>query len=341
MTAIAEIARPGLRALPRATYRDNLVTALLGLGSGIGGFLDAWAHVNLGGLESFFTPWHAVLYGGWGATVGWIGLLIMRERALGRRGLAAVPIGYGLGLVGIAGLAAGGLADMVWHTFLGIEVGIEPLLSPPHLLLATGDLLLSSSVLRAVWSDPASPRAPSFPSIFPALLSLALCTSAITFFFQYQMAFVQIFPERDVALGIPTVLTTNLMLAGAMLLLLRRWHPPFGSCTLLFAFQAVLALMVFEFITWPTILPTIAGGLVADTVIQRLRPSYARPASIWAVSGLTALALWSAYMLTVWLMGRLDWSAPLWSGVITLAVGTSVALGLLVAPPEVPEGEGR
>ncbi len=326
---------------PRSSHRDNLVTALLGLGSGIGGFLDAWAHVNLGGLESFFTPWHAVLYGGWGATVGWIGLLIMRERARGRRGLAAVPVGYGLGIVGIAGLAAGGLADMLWHTFLGIEVGIEPLLSPPHLLLATGDLLLASSVLRAVWSDPASPRAPRFPAIFPALLSLALCASTITFFFQYQMAFTQLLPSREVALGISSVLTTNLMLIGAMLLLLRRWHPPFGSCTLVFAYQAVMALMVVEFVTWPTILPTIAGGLVADTVIQQRRPSYAHPATIWAVAGLTSLVLWSAYMLTVSLMGQLSLSVPLWSGIIALAVGASVALGLLVAPPEIPEGEWR
>ena len=32
---------------------------------GIGGlFLDGWAHTNLPRLETFFTPWHAVLYSG-------------------------------------------------------------------------------------------------------------------------------------------------------------------------------------------------------------------------------------------------------------------------------------
>src|ERR1700719_3058532 len=33
---------------------------------GIGGlFLDGWAHANLPQLETFFTPWHAVLYSGY------------------------------------------------------------------------------------------------------------------------------------------------------------------------------------------------------------------------------------------------------------------------------------
>ncbi|TMC31860.1 MAG: hypothetical protein E6J32_02095 [Chloroflexi bacterium] len=29
-----------------------------------GAYLDAWAHRHLARLETFFTPWHAVLYSG-------------------------------------------------------------------------------------------------------------------------------------------------------------------------------------------------------------------------------------------------------------------------------------
>jgi hypothetical protein len=37
-------------------------------------FLDAWAHNNLAQLETFFTPWHAVLYSGFVALAGWMWL---------------------------------------------------------------------------------------------------------------------------------------------------------------------------------------------------------------------------------------------------------------------------
>ena len=51
--------------VPPATPREDAVTALLGTVMMLGVLSDAWAHNNIiKTLESFFTPWHALLYAG-------------------------------------------------------------------------------------------------------------------------------------------------------------------------------------------------------------------------------------------------------------------------------------
>jgi hypothetical protein len=92
----------------------------------IGGlYLDGWAHVHIPALESFFTPWHAVLYSGYIAGAGALALTLRRNRLRGASRWDALPAGYGLSLVGAFIFFFGGLADMVWHIVFGIEVGVE------------------------------------------------------------------------------------------------------------------------------------------------------------------------------------------------------------------------
>ena len=50
--------------------RDDLVTTALSGWVVAGMVLDAWAHQNVSQLETFFTPWHAVLYTGFMAMAG-------------------------------------------------------------------------------------------------------------------------------------------------------------------------------------------------------------------------------------------------------------------------------
>jgi hypothetical protein len=57
---LERVARSG----PGVGFGTDLVTALLCVWFTLGLFLDAWAHNNLPGLETFFTPWHAVFYSG-------------------------------------------------------------------------------------------------------------------------------------------------------------------------------------------------------------------------------------------------------------------------------------
>ncbi len=107
---------------PPSTVRFDWIMVLVTIW-GIGGlFLDGWAHSNVPQLETFFTPWHAVLYSGYlavaatlviktisnlkkassgerasGATLSLV--TRSRNRAPGVTFLEAVPAGYGLSLL--------------------------------------------------------------------------------------------------------------------------------------------------------------------------------------------------------------------------------------------------
>src|SRR5215211_7851063 len=93
------------------TPGEDLVTALLGACLVGGALTDAWVHTNRAStLESFFTPWHALLYGGFAAIAAWTFWLALRRRASTPRWWRdGWPVGYGIGAVGVIGFMAGGL----------------------------------------------------------------------------------------------------------------------------------------------------------------------------------------------------------------------------------------
>src|SRR5918992_97088 len=126
---------------PRARPGEDLAAALLGTWVVAGLFLDGWAHLNQPGLETFFSPWHAVFYAGFLVSAVGLARLVARHQR-GRFDPALVPVGYGLGLVGIVMFVAGGGAGGTWHTLRGGGGGVAALLSPPHPLLLGGGLLM-------------------------------------------------------------------------------------------------------------------------------------------------------------------------------------------------------
>src|SRR5688500_18524940 len=76
-----ELAATGYHTTPR----EDLITALFGLFMVAGTATDAWAHRNiLETIESFFTPWHAMLYAGFVALAAWTFWLAFRQRAAHR-----------------------------------------------------------------------------------------------------------------------------------------------------------------------------------------------------------------------------------------------------------------
>src|SRR5437868_7378550 len=108
---------------------DWIVTVLFAILIG-GVYVDGWAH-NHGKVDNtFFTPWHAVLYSGYGALAGVLLAALARNHATGLAWRVALPEGYRLSLLGALVFAVAGLGDMIWHTLFGIEVGTAALLSP-------------------------------------------------------------------------------------------------------------------------------------------------------------------------------------------------------------------
>lgn len=157
--------------------RRDAVTAAAGTLLVAGVFTDGWAHFNRPGLETFFTPWHAALYSALAINTAWL-VLVAVIAGQGRPTARSIPRGYGVALVGAGLFAVGGLADMVWHRLFGIEVAIDALVSPTHLLLGAGGLLILSTVLRAqgVLSD--QQGAWTWPARLSLVLTLAVLVSS-------------------------------------------------------------------------------------------------------------------------------------------------------------------
>src|SRR5438045_978437 len=162
--------------------REDLITLGVSLWLVGGIFLDGWAHTNLVLLESFFTPWHAVLYSGYLAVVVHMGWLIGRRS--GTRTIAdfiaAIPRGYELGLVGALMFGVAGVGDMLWHLAFGIEQNLAALLSPTHLVLFLSAILMLTCPLRAAWSDTRlDSDAPGLRAFAVPLLSIAATTALL------------------------------------------------------------------------------------------------------------------------------------------------------------------
>src|SRR5438552_2538577 len=105
VTAPAEALREGQAVAPplaRPASSAGLDWATVALSTWfIGGvFVDGWAHNHIPQLESFFTPWHAVLYSGFAATALLMLGVFMRNVAAGFHWRSALPSGYGLSLIG-------------------------------------------------------------------------------------------------------------------------------------------------------------------------------------------------------------------------------------------------
>lgn len=333
---------PGTR--PPLSRHSQIAGAAFGLWMVVGLFLDGWAHDN-NQPETFFTPWHGVLYSGFAAAGAAAVLVALRSRQPGRPVLATLPRGHGLTLAALAVFAVGAVGDLVWHETLGIEVGVEALLSPTHLVLLVGGVVALSAPVRAAWND--SPTVPaSLREFAPTVFSLSLLAALIGFFLLYLSPFVNDaagtefarlpgatheHPSTDAAelrqlLGIASILVTTLVFTVPGLLMLRRWQPPAGSFTVLFTTITVLFAGLDEFAQPWTILAGIAGGIAADAVRRRWAP--------WAVVALAAVVLWSGYFATYHLTaGGVAWSPALWSGTIVLAGLVAATLGLVSAAP--------
>ena len=341
----------------RVGPREDLITIGLGFWLLGGLFIDGWAHNTSTLVEGFFTPWHAAFYSGYAASALWLCWLVLRGLRAGKVGIAAIPRGYELGLVGAGIFGLAGLGDMTWHIVFGIEQNLEALLSPTHLLLFLGMLLIFSSPLRSAWAstEPGN-AAPTLRAFFPTLLSLTATVSVCTFLGGYFWAILDTYHttariasysrssdagrllRMSQELGIEGLLLTNVLLIAPLLYALRRWLLPFGSVTILFTADTILMNGFDNFEKKETILAALLAGLLADLLIRRLRPSAARPAALRLFAALVPLAFWSLYFAEEQLRWGIGWQPELWGGAIVLAALSGLGLSLLAVPPAVPEG---
>jgi hypothetical protein len=335
-------------------WRRDMVTTLIGAWLVTAVFSDGWAHLNVPELESFFTPWHGGLYGGLAAMAAWVALLAWQGRRPGTPPSAWLPRGYRAAAVGVILFGLGGIADLAWHEALGVEVAVDALVSPSHLLLGVGGLLILTSPLRAqgVLSR-TSAESPQRWTL-PVLWSLVLTTALVAFFLLYTSPFPMPAPvetfvptpegtpgheeaELPVIAALGAYLVTTAVFTVPLLLMLRsRAGLPGGGVTLLIGAMAWLSVAVLDFprIAMAGALGATLAAAIADIALTRLRTSpRGRPLPAPVLVAGTVVLVWSGQLTGLAAADALRWPVSLWSGVVVLTGLGAGALGLLVSSP--------
>ena len=330
-----------------ASPTEDLVTALLGAWIILGAATDGWAHVNILSNvqeDGFFTPWHALLYSGFAATAGWTVWLAYRRRQQARRWwIDGWPAGYRLGALGIVIFLVAGLLDMAWHEAFGIEASIDALLSPSHLLLCAGSVLLLTSPVRSWWAAGGGGlRAAS------GAVALALGTTSASIFLSYVSMFESVAPmlpyddemgspaQAAAALGLASYIVTIALLVVPLLMAHRRRATP-GVATALVAWVSLFPVLTHEFPRPQTsaAVAAIAAALLVDWTLvgmDRWRGTDA-PLRLPVAGAIFAGLASSAHLVALHVDSGIRWPVELWTGVVVTVVAVAAVLGGLAARP--------
>lgn len=303
----------------------------------LGVSLDAWAHSHIR-LDSFWTPWHAVLYSGLLATALVLpgAILINRSRGLSWRD--AIPAGYEVSVLGILGSFIGGLGDMTWHLLFGVEQNIDAAFSPTHiaLMLFFGFVLIGP--FHALYTSGKRTSQVLMLLSFTLILAYWLIISQTAGL--YMSLWLVNTPKTDgtgQALAVVSYVIQGAFLAGLTMYLIRRWKPFFGFFLIALTIgELPLAMMSGNFLV---ILIGAISGILIDCAYRIIRPSLTSVDNfrifIASVPGIWLLT----YTIVLWITYGTVWSTHLLIGSVVVAMIMSWLLSGLMFPPAQPQVE--
>jgi hypothetical protein len=337
------------RAPDNAAYDWMMAVASLWLSGGI--MIDAWYHFH-STVETFFEPAHALLYAGLLASYVFTAIAIISGHRRGFQWRFALPVGYAPTLVGLALCLAAGVGDMIKHSFWGFEEGFNALLSPTHLLIGVGMLLIAAGPIRSALIR-AHP-----PETLVTQLPLLLCAASIMELLHWGTQFIflseaesfnapiapQRFPHETLTLltllydkqgiGLLAVVVQSILVSGFFLFLARRFRLAPGAVTILLVvgnafIAAAHSNYLGQFLA--VILASLAAGVVADLFrlnpAQQLSPRWGAAAfSVPVVYWIVMLAALAATMGGIW------WSPDVIAGSVLFAGIIGVFLNELAGP---------
>jgi hypothetical protein len=77
----------------------------------------------------------------------------------------------------------------------------------------------------------------------------------------------------------------------------------------------------------------LAGGLLADAALLKLRPSPERPGAVCAAGALMPALLWTAHFGVLQAAYGIGWPVELWTGSIALSSLVGLLVGFLLVLP--------
>jgi hypothetical protein len=285
-----------------------------------GAYLDSWHHHSLTRPETnFFTPYHFVLYSGMTAIGIFLGVNVVRNYRRYGTWDELLPDGYGVSLLGTVLFGVGGVLDLLWHSRFGVELSVAALFSPPHLfLMLTGGLIVSGPLRAAV-------RRGGNRATWPAIISGALTLSMLTFFIQFDQPLIDRWAAGTVAdprgpmwmeeeLGMIGLILYAAMVAGLLVILLRRFELPIGAVTVILTMNALLVSPVANHTELVAV--ALLGGVAGDLLVYALRPSPARPYAFHAFMFLAPAALTVSYLVVLGATAGVWWEPTIWTGAV-------------------------
>lgn len=336
-----------LRRVPERTDRrpvstlafDWLYVALMLLFN-LGLSLDIWSHGQFGPDQSVFSEYHMLFY----AAIATMGLLLfgthqMNLRA-GYRWANALPVGYGITLLGVLLFGFAGVFDLIGHALFGFEVGIEALYSPSHFTLLLSGMLIRVGPIIAVMTRSKQAEIRNLWGWLPGLIAFASFIATVSVFaltyaplggrpFAME-AFRPIEENLGYMLGIAGTFVQTAVVFGLLMWLMRESRLPFGAITLIFSMMVVLTVFRAGAFSIPVLL---IAGLLIDVLYQAIKPNALSRFRMMAFGFIAPLILWYTYYGLIILTdagGGTYFTPYLWVG-STLQTGiVGMALGYLM-----------
>ncbi|HEY1654196.1 MAG TPA: hypothetical protein VGF86_03675 [Candidatus Tumulicola sp.] len=337
------------QAVPRSLALDYAV-GLCGVWISSGFFWDAWAHGHVP-VESFFTPYHAVFYSGMLVMLLAIGGSALRNRRRGYAWRDSVPETYRLALIGVPIFLGAGAGDLLWHRLLGLEEGVDALLSPTHQFIGLGIFFLASGPIRSAIADPQ--RRFGLAYQLPLVFGLGTWLTLAHFGTAYALdpagarvssppPIVPFTPDYltalsigyyKISLGMLVVILQSTLMAGFALWWIARIRPFPGALTIFYLIGNVSAAAAFtndSALLAITIAQSLTTGIVADVLVARFDPQPDRTKAFRWLAAVVPMTFLGVYLVGCVATGGLwwDWNISLgawiWSGVCGFALSLLV-----------------
>lgn len=359
-----------MRAQPKASVGFHWMMGIAGLLLSAGAAQDIWAHFHGRADLSFFTPWHAILYG-MTAMIGFLlGAMALVNVSKGHSWRHSLPPGYMLSLAGVIMFIIGGTADLGWHTLFGIESDNAAFLSPTHLLLLVSGILAGTGPLRAAWLT-LSPATTGWLKLGPMVLSATAAMMALSLYTSFASPMVDTFAAKystgqhdqrawltgltvagveqpdssgignrltltnigifEQSFGVAEVIVQSVLLMSMILLLVRSWIVPFGAITCLIVSPSIAQALLVD--NYRLIVAALAAGLLGDMLVLRLRRSGFRGIRFYAFAAVVPAFYEAAVLSVLGLTAGFDWSVNLIGGVILYAAASGLFLAFLLDWP--------
>jgi hypothetical protein len=339
---------------PSRAQESTLTICALWLTGGL--LLDNWAHTNKATLESFWTPWHAVMYAGSAACVAALGWMMYGNVKRGGTLRASIPLGYETVALGSILLGVSGVGDMLWHTAFGIERGLPIFFSPSHITLIVGMALIVSGPWQRSIRHPEPELDRSWAHSWPAVLSVSMVAvgfSVITGFAAAVEGNVFRFGDLGalndaglgellINMGINSILGSTVLISLTIGSIVRRRGLPRGALTVACALVPAALGSSSRWDNWELVIAFASGGLATELVVVALGARADSRLGRIGVGAVLAAALSGGYIALTAARYGLNIDPEFWSGTImwSAVIGGGIAMNAARARPEVlvPKG---